>query len=87
MTDVLVLKRIPGLRPGQIVPLTPRLEQHIDAGNVKILPNENPSFGTEPAVAPAQPGITSVGPRDVLADDEAAIDAAFAEDEDTDPED
>jgi hypothetical protein len=52
MTDVLILHRIPGGKPGQILPLTPRLQRHVEAGNAKILPNENPAFGSvesEPA--------------------------------------
>lgn len=42
MTDVLILKRFAGHRPGQVVPLTDYLEKHIQAGNAKLLPNEAP---------------------------------------------
>jgi hypothetical protein len=50
MTDVLILHRIPGLKPGQVVPLTPRLEQHVAAGNAKIIPNAHGEYE-----APAEP--------------------------------
>jgi hypothetical protein len=44
MTDVLILKRIPGHRRGDITPLTSRMEQHIKAGNAKILPNAHEAW-------------------------------------------
>lgn len=53
MTDVLILKRIPGHRRGDITPLTSRLEQHVKAGNAKILPNEHDAWNGDPAPEPA----------------------------------
>jgi len=52
MTDVLILKRIRGLRPGTVVPLDDSLLGHVDAGNAKILPAQHPDFEPVPNEAP-----------------------------------
>lgn len=60
MTDVLILKRIPGHRRGEIVPRSARLEQHIKAGNAKILPNEHEAWNGAPHSEPVKPVVPSV---------------------------
>jgi hypothetical protein len=74
MTDVLILKRIPGLKPGQVVPLTARLEQHVAAGNAKIIPNEHGEYAAPPEPRDSQPPVLHmVGTgtaEDVVADDD-----------------
>lgn len=51
MTDVVIIHNIAGHKAGEIVPLTARLEQHVAAGNAKIIPNEHAAWsgGDEPA--------------------------------------
>lgn len=73
MTDVVILQRIPGHKPGDVVPMTPRLEQHVAAGNAKIIPNRHDAFS-----APEQPRDSTIpalhaigtGSVDDLADDD-----------------
>lgn len=72
MTDVLILHRIPGHKPGDVVPLDARLQNHVDAGNAKILPNAHQAWA-----APEQPrdstpptlNIVSTGTIDDIDDD------------------
>lgn len=53
MTDVLILHRIPGAKPGDILPLDNRLQKHIDAGNAKIIPDGHSGWkDTQPETAP-----------------------------------
>lgn len=60
MTDVLIIKRIPGHRRGEIVPRSERLEQHIRAGNAKILPNEHDAWNGEPQAEVSAPQVSQV---------------------------
>lgn len=53
MTDVVILHRIPGHKPGAITELTERLQRHVDAGNARIIPNRHDAWVVEePAPAP-----------------------------------
>jgi hypothetical protein len=54
MTDVLILKRIPGHRRGDITPKTARMEQHIKAGNAKILPNAHEAWNGDQSPEPTK---------------------------------
>lgn len=55
MTDVLILHRIPGHKPGDVVPLDARLQNHVDAGNAKILPNAHGSWSAPEPVRDSTP--------------------------------
>lgn len=77
MTDVLILHRIPGLKAGAVVPLTPRLQQHVDAGNAKIIPNTHDAWaGDAPERDSTPPALNVVGTGTIADIDD--------EDEDTD---
>lgn len=39
MTDVLIIKHIPGASPGDVRPLDERMERHVRAGNATLLPD------------------------------------------------
>lgn len=52
MTDVLILHRIPGAKPGDILPLTDRLKRHLEAGNAKLIPNGHEAWTAEPQEHP-----------------------------------
>lgn len=89
MTDVLILRPIPGHAPGDIVPITTRLEKHVRSGNARVLPNTHEEWKEDvtPAANLEQPlGMHGTG---LLADRvpvEADYDSASEdelEDEDT----
>lgn len=64
MTEVLILHRIPGARVGAIVPLDERMEQHVAAGNAKILPNAHEPWNDDERPEPQAPPVhlsTSTG--------------------------
>lgn len=86
MTDVLILHRIPGLRPGQIVPLDDRLQKHVDAGNAKVLPNSHEAWNGagDDGVEPQAPPVLQVSAMQADPELEAELDAI--EDEDSDSE-
>lgn len=52
MTDVIILHRIPGARPGAILPLDERLERHVRAGNARVLPKADNGPARVEAAAP-----------------------------------
>lgn len=81
MTDVVILQRIPGHKPGDVVPLTPRLDKHVEAGNAKIIPNRHDAFA-----APEQPRDSTVPPLHAVGTGSLA-DAADDVDDDTEDED
>lgn len=71
MTDVLILKRIPGHKPGAVVPLDARLQGHVDAGNAKILPNTHAAWSAPEPVRDSTPptlNIVTTGTIDDLDD-------------------
>lgn len=82
MTDVIILKRIPGHRAGAIVPLTKRLEQHVKAGNARKLPSGHAWDDLDSADAPT-PVLTgsSTGSHDDLLDAHYEVERAVALDE------
>jgi hypothetical protein len=72
MTDVLILHRIPGNKPGDVVPLTDRLQKHVDAGNAKIIPNRHDAWRAEEVARDSQPpalNLVSTGTVDDSDDD------------------
>ncbi len=82
MTDVLILKRIPGHREGEIVPLTPRLQNHVDAGNAKVVPNAHPAWEPEPVIEHQRPLLQAVKAAPVDEDEPSEEDDAGSEDSD-----
>lgn len=53
MTQVVVLHKFPGAKPGQILELDERTRKAVKAGNARILPGE----GSEPEPAPPAPEV------------------------------
>lgn len=53
MTDVIILRAIPGHAKGAVTPLTERLRKHVESGNAALLPGRHDHYG-EQSEAPAQ---------------------------------
>ena len=77
MTDVVITKRIPGHKAGDVVELDDRMRKHVAAGNAEILPNEHPAWddeGAKPVHAPtaytSHSSGVSGGPTVIDTDDE-----------------
>ncbi len=87
MTDVLILKRIPGHREGEIVPLTPRLQNHVDAGNAKVVPNAHPAWEPEPVIEHQRPLLQAVKAAPVDEDEPSEDEDEPSEEDDAGSED
>lgn len=71
MTEVVILHRIPGHEAGEITELTPRLEQHVLAGNARIIPAPHDAWSGEEAQLPPQASpLQLVTSQDVAASDD-----------------
>lgn len=49
MTQIVVLQRFPGGKPGQILDLDARTQKQVDAGNAKLLPAGDPLQASAPS--------------------------------------
>lgn len=57
MTDVLILHRFRGLRPGSTMPYDESFDRHVKAGNAKVLPSGD-RYGDAATEEPPVPVLT-----------------------------
>lgn len=60
MTDVLIDKKIAGHVKGSVVPLTPQLQKHVEAGNAIILPNSHEAWQGQENPEPTTPDVLTM---------------------------